>query len=55
MFLPTHFPQGFSDRLLALASALVVAGVLMATAIVPASPAVAAPSEFAPITMGVLA
>ena len=59
MFLPTHFPQGFSDRLLAMASALVVAaviaGVLMATAIVPASPAIAAPSEFAPIAMGVLA
>ncbi|MEL6486316.1 MAG: hypothetical protein AAFQ13_04110 [Pseudomonadota bacterium] len=55
MFLPTHFPQGFSDRLLALASAMVVAGVLMATAIVPASPAVAAPAEFSPIAMGVLA
>ncbi|MEO0699077.1 MAG: hypothetical protein AAFY81_05080 [Pseudomonadota bacterium] len=55
MFLPTHFPQGFSDRLLALASALVVAGVLMATAIVPASPAIAGPAEIAPTAMGVLA
>lgn len=51
MFVPTQFPLAMSDKLLALASALVVAGVLMTIAIVPASPAVAS----TPITMGVLA
>jgi len=51
MFVPTQFPLAISDKLLAVASAIVVAGVLFATAIVPASPAIAS----SPITMGVLA
>lgn len=51
MFVPTQFPLMISDRLLAAASALVITGVLMATAIVPASPAVASN----PMIMGVLA
>ena len=51
MFVPTQFPLAISDTLLALASAIVLTGVLMATAIVPASPAIAT----SPIAMGVLA
>ena len=51
MLFPSTFPQHASDTLLAIASALVVTGVLMATAIVPASPAMAC----SPIAMGVLA
>ena len=51
MFTPTQFPLAMSDKLLAVASALVVAGVLMTIAIVPASPASASRS----ITMGALA
>lgn len=52
MFAPTDFPKQASDRTLALASALVITGVLLATAIIPASPALAG----TPImTMGVLA
>ena len=41
MLTPTQFPLAISDKLLAFASALVVAGVLMTIAIVPASPAIA--------------
>ena len=55
MFAPSQFPLAITDKALAIASALVITGVLMATAIAPASPATAAPSEFAPIAMGVLA
>ena len=51
MFAPNQFPRVISDKLLAGASALVVCGVLMATAIAPASPAVAS----SPIFTGVLA
>ena len=45
---PFDFPRHASDRLLAAASALVISGVLMALALVPASPAMN-------ITMGALA
>ena len=55
MFAPTQFPLATSDKLLAAASALVVAGVLMTTAIVPASPGVGSAIASSPITMGVLA
>ncbi|MEM7690602.1 MAG: hypothetical protein AAF291_16420 [Pseudomonadota bacterium] len=51
MFVPAQFPLAISDKLLALASAIVIAGVLIATAIIPASPALAS----SPIPMGVLA
>ncbi|MEL6237640.1 MAG: hypothetical protein AAFQ90_03500 [Pseudomonadota bacterium] len=51
MLVPNHFPHHVSDRLLAIAAALVLTGVLLATAIVPASPALAT----SPIAMGVLA
>ncbi|MGB3471623.1 MAG: hypothetical protein WBA51_12440 [Erythrobacter sp.] len=37
MFAPNDFPTHISDRLFAAASALVLTGVLMATAILPAS------------------
>ena len=51
MLVPTDFPQHVSDRLLAVAAALVGTGVLLATAIIPASPAIAT----SPIAIGVLA
>ncbi|MEM1196545.1 MAG: hypothetical protein AAGH57_10615 [Pseudomonadota bacterium] len=51
MLVPTDFPQHVSDRLLAVAAALALTGVLFATAIVPASPVIAT----SPIAMGVLA
>ncbi len=51
MLTPIQFPLTISDKLLALASALVVSGVLMATAIAPASPAIAS----SPASIGVLA
>ncbi len=51
MFAPTQFPLAIGPRALAVASALVVAGVLIATAIVPADPAIAS----SPIPMGELA
>lgn len=46
-----RFSHKISDRLLAFVAALVITCVLMSTAIVPASPAIA----YAPMTMGVLA
>ncbi|MEL6707395.1 MAG: hypothetical protein AAFP79_03855 [Pseudomonadota bacterium] len=51
MFTPTQFPLAMSDKLLAVASALVVAGVLTTIAIVPATPA----SASSTIIMGALA
>lgn len=55
MFVPTQFPLAISDKLLAAASALVVAGVLMTAAIVPASPSVGPAIASSPIALGVLA
>jgi len=46
MFAPNDFPTHVSDRLLAAASALVLTGVLLATAILPATHA-SASSVFA--------
>jgi hypothetical protein len=51
MLSPDTNPLAISDKLLAFASALVISGVLMATAIAPASPAMAS----SPLTLGVLA
>lgn len=39
MFAPNDFPTHVSDKMLAAASALIVTGLLLATAILPATPA----------------
>ncbi len=55
MFAQSDFPANArtngSDRMLAAAAALVITGILLATAIVPASPALA----YSALTIGVLA
>ncbi|MDJ0978751.1 MAG: hypothetical protein QNI87_09450 [Erythrobacter sp.] len=51
MFAPADFPKHVSDTLIAFAAAIALGMVLMATAIAPASPALASGS----IAMGVLA
>lgn len=51
MLVPSDFPQRVSDKALAVAAALVLSGVVFATAMVPASPVIAT----SPIAMGVLA